>query len=62
MFADINGKQVKSSSAINALYDRRDPFNAWALSVMSILPGVGTRIEIPVDRDRRDREEHRRRR
>lgn len=46
MFADINGKQVKPSSAINALYDRRDPFNAWALSVMGILPGIGTRIDV----------------
>jgi DNA sulfur modification protein DndB len=46
MFADINGKQVKPSSAINALYDRRDPFNAWALSVMGILPGVGTRVDV----------------
>lgn len=45
MFADINGKQVKPSSAINALYDRRDPFNAWALSVMAILPGVSARID-----------------
>ncbi|CAH2802664.1 MAG: unnamed protein product [uncultured Caballeronia sp.] len=42
IFADINGKQVKPSSAINALYDRRDPFNAWALSVMGILPGIGS--------------------
>jgi len=46
MFADINGKQVKPSSAINALYDRRDPFNAWALSVMDILPRVGPRIDV----------------
>ncbi|NRF83798.1 DGQHR domain-containing protein [Burkholderia gladioli] len=46
MFADINGKQVKPSSAINALYDRRDPFNAWALSVMGILPGVGTLVDV----------------
>ncbi|HEP6431488.1 TPA: DNA sulfur modification protein DndB [Burkholderia cenocepacia] len=46
MFADINGKQVKPSSAINALYDRRDPFNAWALSIMSMLPGIGARVDV----------------
>lgn len=46
MFADINGRQVKPSSAINALYDRRNPFNAWALSVIDMLPGVGQRIDM----------------
>lgn len=46
MFADINGKQVKPSSAINALYDRRDPFNAWALSVIGMLPGIGPRVDV----------------
>jgi len=46
MFADINGKQVKPSSAINALYDRRNPFNAWALSVIGMVPGIGPRIDV----------------
>ncbi|WP_420213475.1 DNA sulfur modification protein DndB (plasmid) [Burkholderia aenigmatica] len=46
MFADINGRQVKPSSAINALYDRRDPFNAWALSVIDMLPGIDRRIDV----------------
>jgi hypothetical protein len=46
MFADINGKQVKPSSAINALYDRRNPFNAWVLSVINMLPGIGARIDV----------------
>lgn len=46
MFADINGRQVKPSSAINALYDRRDPFNAWVRSVMDMLPAIGSRIDV----------------
>lgn len=46
MFADINGKQVKPSSAINALYDRRNPFNAWVLSVIGMVPGIGPRIDV----------------
>lgn len=45
MFADINGKQVKPSSAINSLYDRRSPFNAWALSVLELLPEIRKRID-----------------
>lgn len=46
MFADINGKQVKPSSAINALYDRRNPFNAWVLSVIDVVPGLRARIDV----------------
>lgn len=46
MFADINGKQVKPSSAINALYDRRNPFNTWVLDVIGKLPGISTRIDM----------------
>ncbi len=46
MFADINGKQVKPSSAINALYDRRNPFNAWVLSVIGMVPEIGPRIDV----------------
>lgn len=46
MFADINGRQVKPSSAINALYDRRDPFNAWVRSVMDLLPAIGSRVDV----------------
>lgn len=46
MFADINGKQVKPSSAINALYDRRNPYNAWVLSVIDLLPEIGQRIDV----------------
>lgn len=45
MFADINGKQVKPSNAINALYDRRSPFNAWTLSILDLLPEVSQRID-----------------
>jgi len=46
MFADINGKQVKPSSAINALYDRRNPFNTWVLQVIDQLPGISVRIDM----------------
>jgi DNA sulfur modification protein DndB len=45
MFADINGKQVKPSSAINALYDRRNPYNAWVLSILDLLPEIGRRVD-----------------
>lgn len=46
MFADINGKQVKPSAAINALYDRRNPFNTWVLDVIAKLPGISARIDM----------------
>lgn len=45
MFADINGKQVKPSSAINTLYDRRNPYNAWVLSLLDQLPEIGQRVD-----------------
>lgn len=46
MFADINGNHVKPSSAINALYDHRNPFNAWILNdVLGALPSVKRRID-----------------
>jgi len=46
MFADINGRQVKPSSAINALYDRRNPYNKWVLDVIQSVPGIGSRIDM----------------
>lgn len=46
MFADINGKQVKPSSAINALYDRRNPFNAWTLAILERLPKIARRVDM----------------
>lgn len=45
MFSDINSKQVKPSSAINALYDRRNPFNAWIMKVLDELPRIKRRID-----------------
>lgn len=45
IFADINGKQVKPSNAINSLYDRRNPFNAWAISVVEMVPEIRKRID-----------------
>lgn len=46
MFADINTKQVKPSSAITALYDHRNPFNAWTLQLLrKKLPDVNKRID-----------------
>jgi DNA sulfur modification protein DndB len=45
MFADINSKQVKPSSAINALYDQRSKFNVWVIDVLSKMPDVNRRID-----------------
>jgi len=45
IFADINSKQVKPSSAINALFDKRNPFNAWVLKVLDNMPEVKSRID-----------------
>lgn len=45
MFADINSKQVRPSSAINALYDQRNPFNTWVLALLSSMPDVRARID-----------------
>ena len=45
MFADINGKQVRPSSAINALYDQRAPFNPWVLSLLATMPDINRRID-----------------
>lgn len=38
MFADINTKMVKPNSAINALYDQRDPFNRFTLDLLKRVP------------------------
>lgn len=45
MFADINARAVKPSSAINALYDRRNPFNTWVLDILDKLPEIKRRID-----------------
>lgn len=45
MFADINSKQVRPSSAINALYDQRTPFNPWVLSLLDRMPEIGHRVD-----------------
>lgn len=45
MFADINSKQVRPSSAINALYDQRNPFNTWVLSLLNAMPDIRGRID-----------------
>lgn len=45
MFADINGTQVKPSSAISTLYDQRKPFNGWVLEVLARLPDIAARID-----------------
>lgn len=46
MFADINTKQVKPSASINALYDRRNPFNAWVLDTLDCMPQIKTRVDM----------------
>ncbi|RTL42913.1 MAG: DGQHR domain-containing protein [Burkholderiales bacterium] len=45
MFADINSKQVRPSSAINALYDQRNPFNTWVLALLAKMPDIQARID-----------------
>jgi len=45
MFADINGRQVKPSSAISALYDQRNPFNSWVLALLDRMPEIKRRID-----------------
>jgi len=46
MFADINGHHVKPSSAINALYDHRNPYNSWILNdVLAAMPDIKKRID-----------------
>lgn len=45
IFADINSKAVKPSSAINALYDHRNPYNAWIQHLLNELPDIKKRID-----------------
>ena len=45
MFADINTCSKKPSSAISMLYDKRNPFNAWVLSVLDAMPEIHRRID-----------------
>ncbi len=45
IFSDINSRQVKPSSSINALYDHRNPFNAWVLDLLAAMPDVKRRID-----------------
>lgn len=45
MFADINSKQVRPSSAISALYDQRTPFNPWILRLLGNMPDINQRID-----------------
>jgi len=45
IFSDINSRQVKPSSAINALYNKRDPFNAWIVALLNEMPHVKSRID-----------------
>ncbi|REC96657.1 DNA sulfur modification protein DndB [Kushneria indalinina DSM 14324] len=45
MFSDINSRQVKPSSAINALYDKRDPINKWLMSLLQDMPTIRRLID-----------------
>lgn len=45
IFADINNKAVKPSSAINALYDHRNPYNTWIQDLLSAMPSIKKRID-----------------
>lgn len=45
IFADINSKAVKPSSALNALYDHRNPYNAWIQEILKAMPDIKKRID-----------------
>lgn len=45
MFADINSKAVKPSSALNALYDQRNPYNGWIQDLLESMPEIKKRID-----------------
>lgn len=45
MFADINSKAVKPSSALNALYDQRNPYNGWIQDTLESMPDIKRRID-----------------
>jgi len=45
MFSDINARQVKPSSALNATYDQRNPFNAWVKKMLEGMPELRSRID-----------------
>lgn len=45
IFSDINARQVKPSSAINTLYNQRDPFNAWLKELLDKMPAIKSRID-----------------
>jgi DNA sulfur modification protein DndB len=45
MFADINSKAVKPSSALNALYDQRNPYNGWIQDMLESMPEIKKRID-----------------
>lgn len=45
IFADINSKAVKPSSAINALYDHRNPYNTWLQDLLTQLPAIKRKID-----------------
>lgn len=46
IFSDINSRAVKPSSAINRLYNQRDPFNAWLKDLIKQMPQVHRRIDM----------------
>lgn len=50
MFADINNNQVKPSSALNLVYNHRDPFAAWIKELLQ-RPGM-RRIADRIDMER----------
>lgn len=45
IFSDINGRQVKPSSAINALFDHRNGFNVWTKELLEAMPDFSRRVE-----------------
>lgn len=46
MFSDINQNQVKPSSSLHMVYNHRDQFSAWVMSLLDEMPRIKDRIEM----------------
>lgn len=46
LFSDINSNACKPSGSINALYDLRNPFSAWVMSILEQRPAIKRRIDM----------------
>jgi DNA sulfur modification protein DndB len=46
MFSDINSNANKPSGSLNALYDLRNPFSRWIISILDQRPAIKNRIDM----------------